>query len=88
MKTMYQTSNYGEIITPVEVEKESENCVWIKGRRVNKITQYSGVFDTPELAKKFLIDTIDKEIQDAENIVKYREERKADLLIKISKCGY
>ena len=44
----------------VEVEKETESSVWIKGRREAKETQYSAFFDTFQEAKDFLIDVFEK----------------------------
>ena len=43
-------------VEKVEIEKETESSVWIKGRREAKETQYHAFFNTFQEAKDFLID--------------------------------
>jgi hypothetical protein len=50
-------------VEKVEVEKETELSVWIKGRREAKETQCSAFFDTFQEAKDFLIDVFEKKAQ-------------------------
>ena len=47
-------------VEKVEVEKETESSVWIKGRREAKEAQYHAFFDTFQEAKDFLIDVFEK----------------------------
>lgn len=50
-------------VKKVEIEKETESSVWIKGRREAKETQYHAFFDTFQEAKDFLIDVFEKKAQ-------------------------
>lgn len=52
-------------IIPVEVEKETETSVWIRGQRNNKVTQYTVYHDTWEAAKAYLIGVTTKRLGDA-----------------------
>jgi len=51
----YLARPYGKLIWPVEVERETEKCVWIGGRRSAKRTSRVGYFDTFKDAKAFLL---------------------------------
>ena len=51
----YLTKKYGKFIIPVEVERENEMSVWIKGRSCRKNTQHEHYFDSFEDAKNFLL---------------------------------
>jgi len=42
-------------ITRVECERETDKCVWIKGRRNLKESEYATYFDTFDLAKRALV---------------------------------
>ena len=57
MITKYRTSSFGgEIIEPVEVERETVSSVWTKGRRSEKNTNYHQYWDTWEEAHTYLLD--------------------------------
>jgi len=52
----YRTGGWGKnLIEQVEVEKETEASVWIKGRRNAKRTEYYNYFDTWDEAKLYLL---------------------------------
>jgi hypothetical protein len=52
----YRTGGWGKnLIEEIEVEKETEYSVWIKGRRAAKKTDYHNYFDTWEDAKLHLL---------------------------------
>lgn len=54
--TKYRTSNWDARIEQVEVEKETASCVWIKGRKRAKATDYHFYFDTFDQAKQKMIE--------------------------------
>ena len=43
-------------ITPVEVERETEHCVWIRGRKNNKVSSYENYYDTWDAAHAGLLE--------------------------------
>ena len=60
----YKVSHYWRPeVEKVEIEKETDSSVWIKGRRGAKETQYHAFFDTFAEAKAFLIDVFEKKAQ-------------------------
>jgi hypothetical protein len=87
MKIMYETHNYGTPITPVEVERETENSIWIKGTKRAKKSNYSSFFDTIQQAKQYLLNKADKSIVTAENSVAYLKEEKRKLLLELEKIN-
>jgi hypothetical protein len=56
-------------IEEVEVERETESSVWIKGRRNAKVTDYAMYFDTWEDAHDYLLKKCDEKIAYAKNQV-------------------
>jgi hypothetical protein len=52
-------------IKPVEVEKESASCVWVGGRRTNKVSSYDNYFGTWEEAHAYLITEAEKHVNSA-----------------------
>lgn len=52
-------------IVPIEVERESEQCVWIKGRRNSKITGWECFHDTWDAARQRLLDGAEAKLQAA-----------------------
>ena len=51
----YRTGSYGEPIEVVEVDRETEKSVWIKGHRNEKITNYHSYFDSWSEAHDYLV---------------------------------
>ena len=52
----YVTGGWGNnLIKAVEVEKETDVSVWVKGSRCAKRSTYKNYFDTWEEAKQFLL---------------------------------
>ena len=43
-------------VSKVEVERESVTCVWIKGMREAKLSEWKGYFNTFQEAKKHLVE--------------------------------
>jgi len=52
----YMTGRFPKAIESVEIERETESSVWIKGSRRNKILGRHRYYDTWAEAKKYLID--------------------------------
>lgn len=50
----------------VEIEKESDSCVWVQGRRKLKKSDYESYHDTEERAKECLIDDAESKVDSAE----------------------
>lgn len=64
----YKTSNYGERITKVEVERETENFVWEKindtrSDRRAKIATWASYFDSFEEAKQYLLNAAKEKVE-------------------------
>lgn len=47
----------------VEVEKESESCVWIRGRKRLKTSSYESYFDTFEDAKASIVSECNAQVE-------------------------
>ncbi len=75
----YRTGSYGGDIQRVEVERETEHFVWIKGRREGRWTRYDKYHDTWHSAYAYLLN---KAIMSLENS-KDRLERAIDYFGKI-----
>lgn len=71
-------------IKKIEIERESDNSIWIKGRRSNKLSSWgSGYFPTYNEARQYLISEQQKKIDSAKSTLIYQEENMAILLDKI-----
>lgn len=66
----YRTS--GKAIAIVEAERETEQCVWVAGRRRAKISDYYNFFNTWDDAHNFLKDCAQKEVLNARLQLDYR----------------
>lgn len=58
----YKVSLGWQMISPVEIEKETESSVWINGCRRAKISTYENYFDSWDDAKQFLMDHAQKRV--------------------------
>ena len=58
----YKTGGWQVKIKEVEVDKETEKCVWIRGRRNSKLSSYESYFDSFSDAKVFLINRKERRI--------------------------
>ncbi len=52
MTTKFRTRSYVTKIEEVEIERETDKCVWVGGVRVNKASKYFQYHDTYEKAFK------------------------------------
>jgi hypothetical protein len=76
MKLKYQTNGFWPIET-VEVEKETENSVWINGQQNRKLTEYHCYFDNFEDAKNHVIGEAQAGIEKAKRQMEYAEKNMA-----------
>jgi poly(3-hydroxyalkanoate) synthetase len=66
MITKFRTGGFGrQLIEAVEVERETDSSVWIKGNRNAKITSYHKYWDSWEEAHAYLLERADRSLQDA-----------------------
>lgn len=80
MTTWYETPNaYGWDITPVEVEKETENFIWIGKSRRAKSSAYDTYYPTLKEAKKHLLERCERTIEDLKEDLEEAEEALIDL---------
>ena len=56
---------WGNLIEPVQVEKETESRVWIDGRRRAKRSGFDNYFDTWDEAKEFMTEYAEKKLDRA-----------------------
>jgi hypothetical protein len=61
----------------VEIERETESCVWINGRKNNKTSSYECYHDTPEQAKQWIINRAQTELDAVKCQLQYAEEKLA-----------
>jgi len=81
----YKADKWGNDLEVVEIEKETDNSVWVKGRRNAKSNSYEAYFDTIQQAKEWVISIADRDILSAENSLMCEKKSKEDLLKKIAK---
>lgn len=68
----YEAGGYGkEKITPVEVERETANCVYIEGRRCAKVGSYLSYFDSWQEAKDHLLSIKQSKVDSARRSLQY-----------------
>ena len=65
MKTYYKVS-WGRTISPIEVEKETENSVWIKGVRQNKKSTHASYYQSYEEAYNHIKTSLEKSVKGCE----------------------
>ena len=82
----YKYSKWCNSIMKVEVEKETEKCVWLYGSKTNKITNYDCYFKTYEEALGYKREYIKEMIDFNLNKLRYYEKeynKYCKLLIEI-----
>ena len=65
---------WGCSIEEVEVEKESESSVWIKGRANRRVTAYESFFKNKEDAVNFALIELNRRVERASDILEYAKE--------------
>ena len=68
----YRTN--GRAIAIVEAERETEQCVWVDGRRQAKKSEYYNFFDNWDEAHNFLKDYAQQNVLSARRNLDYRLE--------------
>jgi len=64
------------IIHEIEVERETEKSIWIRGNRELKHTEYSRIFDTYCEAYEFVVSLLNGKIEQLQRkLDKYTEQR-------------
>lgn len=62
----YMTTGYGtDKIVPVEVDRETERCVWVGGRRRAKNSDYESYFSTWDEAHNHLLGKVQVKVDAA-----------------------
>ena len=67
------TGSYPSVVVVV-IDRESDSSVWIKGRRLAKLSSYESYFDTFQEAKSHLIAYATDEVNKAKARLDYRNE--------------
>lgn len=65
----YKTTKWSDVVTVVEVEKETDQSVWCRGCREAKSSLYHQYFDTFEEARKHLIERLEGQIKHARSAI-------------------
>jgi len=82
---LYRTGWGNELIKEIEVEKHTENTVWLKNsydeelRRNAKHSNYDDFWDTLEEAKKHLEDKFNRKINYAKEVISDAETKLKEL---------
>jgi hypothetical protein len=66
-------------ITPVEVERESDACIWIGGRRLKKVTDYEIFHDSWDEAYAFMLKKATEKVERAREALVTFEQAKVAL---------
>lgn len=71
----YKIGGWGKgQIKKVDVDRETEQCLFIKGRRTNKRGVYENYFKTFDEAKEYLVGEARREHESAVRKLRYAEE--------------
>jgi len=71
---------YNKLIEKVEIERETESSVWIKGIRKGKRTHdWHNFFDTWEEAHNFLLDNSESDLKSARNRLSTAQDRNGNI---------
>ena len=74
-QTMKKYRTRWQEIELVEIEKETESCVWIKGRKSLKRSTFESYHDTEYDAKGFIIGEAEDNLTAAERSVEYCKQK-------------
>ena len=61
----YLANIFDPRIEPINVDRESDACVWINGRRKNKVSTDEIIFDSWDEAKAWLLQRAEKKLNSA-----------------------
>ena len=68
------TTSWEKTIDRVEIERETDKCVFIDGRRCGKMTDYESYFDTWDQAYLSLISKAEKVVAGAASRLRHARE--------------
>lgn len=84
-ETWYKTGGYGRsLIEPVEIERFTDACVWIKGRRNARSTDFYNFYPTWQGAKDALVAKAEAKLERAKAEVE-RARSALDFASKLAK---
>lgn len=75
IKKFMAVTGYSPSVVTVECERQTASCVWIKGRRSAKRSDYESYFDTFGEAKQHLIDWNENKVEAATSRLEHAQER-------------
>ena len=76
----FKAGGFGkELITAVEVDRESEFSVWINGRRNKKQSDWERYFDKWEDAKEYLLNIYEKKVSACKNNFERESAKLSDI---------
>ena len=75
MKYFKANAGYFLSIKEVDVERETDGCVWIDGRKCARKSQHDNFFKDRQTAKEFIVNDILLEISRHENILSGLREK-------------
>lgn len=79
----YKAGGYRYLVEPVEIEKETESTITIKGRRHNKRSEYENYFDTQDEALAYLKEKAIRKAESARRNLLLAESEYAKLMSDI-----
>jgi hypothetical protein len=82
--TKIYVTDWGEM-TVVEIERETNNSVWVKGRKCAKETSWAAYLDNKEDAKLWAISKVDGVVNQKRAALEYYEKRRLEIINKIEK---
>lgn len=85
MKEAYNFNKWGNKPEKVVIEKETNDYVWMGGRRSKKNTNYEAYFETIAEGKNWLLSLAQLEIDRARDSLRYYEDQKHKLIEKMDK---
>ena len=69
-----------KLIEKVEIERETESSVWIKGiRKAKRTHDWHNFFDTWEEAHNFLLDNSESDLKSARNRLSIAQDRNGNI---------
>ena len=73
----YKTERVSHAVTAtikeVEVERETNSCIWISGRKVNKVSAWDSYHDTWDDAYAYLLEAAERHVVNARQNLEYHK---------------
>jgi len=62
----YRTGSWGgKLIEAVEIERETDKCIWVNGSRMNKVSSYYKFHESWPEAKEYLLARAERALESA-----------------------